>query len=1111
MVLETCNYRKTFANIVLYRCFGFTGIDAAVRLSVKMDQKANILAKLNRPSLTSVFPRKRLFSQLDQLRKHPVIWVTGYPGYGKTTLISSYVEDSDLPCLWYQIDKGDADPATFFYYMGLATKTTAPREQNTLPLLTPEYLPDISKFTLRCFENLYSRLKIPGLLVFDNYQEVPASSPFHEIFRKGLSRIPEGLTVILISRAYPPQVLVRLLANNQMALLGWNQLCLTSEESEGIIRLQQQVKETKETTLCLHSTTGGWAAGLALLLEKAKRGCIDLQLFCKRVPEEIFAYFATEIFEKIDSETQDFLLKTAFLPKMTAKMAEEITGLPQASRIFSELIRNNCFTEELFLAELMYQYHPLFRDFLLSRAKETFLPKDLAILYRHAAKLLEATGQTEAAFAIMHDAGDRDAKVTLVIKHAPLMLAQGRNRLLEAWLNTLPEEVIEDTPWLLYWMGVCRLLFDPCLSRRYFEQAFERFQSEEDATGAFLAWSGVVESIAYGFEGFAQLDKWIRILEGTTPGLDTFPSEEIEERVVSSMFTALVLRQQQDSDIEEWAKRALLLAKGSSNINAKMQTLAHLALYRILMGDFEKADLPIYTLRQLTRSREAQPLARIMGLYVEALYCQVAGLHEKCLEAVSDGLELARASDVHIMDCMLLGQAVFSALNSGDSRTAEKSLKKMGSSFDPCKPLETYQYHFLKTRAALIRGDLRQASLHVELALKWAIDEGSSLPLGLGYLLKAHVAHELGENREAAQHLAHAFSIACQTESRLLKYYIFWAEARFAFDQGKEASGLKCLKKALGVGKKQGYLSTFIDQPFVTASLCARALDNGIEVGYVQDIIRKHNLIPDKPPLHIENWPWALKIFTLGRFALVKDGRQVRFSGKAQEKPLSMLKALIAFGGRDIREDLIADALWPDADGDMMHRCFATTLYRLRKLIGIHEAIDLRDGRLTLDQRYCWVDVWAFERIFGEADRIWRKGTNRCNITEAVELLQSAIDIYHGNFLSGETGEPWEIAFYERLRSKFLRGTDKLGHHWESTGEWGKAVECYQRGLEVDATAEDLYGRLITCYHHLGRRTEAISLYNRLKEILSATLGIEPSPKIKTICISLSCQKIQHL
>jgi LuxR family maltose regulon positive regulatory protein len=1078
-----------------------------------MKQSAYSLDDLNRPSLTRLFPRKRLFGMLDQLRKHPVIWVTGYPGCGKTALIRSYVENCKLPYLWCQIEEGEADLTTFFYHAGLGIETTALREREIAPPLTPEYLSeylsDISEYPLRYFGNLYNNLKIPGLLIFDNYQKATASSPFHEIFRKGLSKIPEGLTVILISRTYPPQVLVRLLANNRMAVLGWNELRLTSEESEGIIRLQQQARETRETAPCLHSTSGGWAAGLVLLLRKAKRGHVDPQLFSKHVPEEIFAYFATEIFENMDSKTQDFLVKTAFLPKMTAEMAGEITGHPQAYRIFSELIRNNCFTEELFLSELMYRYHPLFRDFLLSRAKETFPAGELAILRRQAARLLEATGQIEAAFAVLDDAGDWDAKARLIIKHAPLMSAQGRNRLLESWLSTLPEQMIEDTPWLLYWMGACRLPFNPCLSRRYFEQAFGQFRSEGDATGVFLAWSGVVESITYGFEGFAQLDKWILILEGIMLDLNTFPSEEIEERVVSNMFTALVLSRQQHSNIEQWAKRALLLTEYNSNINIKMQTLAHLAIYRILMGDFKEADLAVEKLRQLLRSKEARPLARIMGLYVEALYCQIGGLHEKCLEAVSDGLELARSSDVHIMDRMLLGQAVASALNSGDSGTAEKFLKQISSCFDSCKAMEVYEYYFLKTRTALVQRDLKQASLHVELALEWAVDAGFSIPLGLGCLLKAYVAHEFGENREAAQHLAQASSIACETESRLLKYFVFWAEARFALYQGNEASGLECLKKALGVGKKLGYLNTFIEQPSVMASICAKALDVGIETRYVQEIIRKHNLTPDKPPLHVESWPWALKIFTLGRFSLVRDGRPVQFSGKAQEKPLSMLKTLIALGGRGVREDRIASALWPEADGDMMHKCFATTLHRLRNLIGIHEALELRNGCLTLDQRYCWVDVWAFERTLGDADRTWRKEANRADITKAVELIQRAIEIYHGSFLSGEAGEPWKIAFSGRLSTKFLRGVGRLGHYWESSGEWEKAVECYERAIEVDPMAEELYGRLMACYHHLGRRSKAISLYYSLQRILSAALGIGPSPEIETVYSSLNDQETE--
>jgi hypothetical protein len=120
------------------------------------------MSKITRPILTGVFQRKRLFSLIDRLQKQPVIWVSGPPGCGKTTLVSSYLEARKIPCLWYQVDEGDADPATFFYYMGLAARKTSPRRRKPLPLLTPEYLQGIITFTQKYFEDLYSRLKVPS-------------------------------------------------------------------------------------------------------------------------------------------------------------------------------------------------------------------------------------------------------------------------------------------------------------------------------------------------------------------------------------------------------------------------------------------------------------------------------------------------------------------------------------------------------------------------------------------------------------------------------------------------------------------------------------------------------------------------------------------------------------------------------------------------------------------------------------------------------------------------------------------------------------------------------------------------------------------------------------
>ena len=86
-----------------------------------------MLAKISRPRLSAVYQRSRLFDQLDMAwRKHSVTLAHGPPGAGKTTLVSSYIEVRNRSCLWYQVDSGDDDVATFFHYFGSAAKEHLP-------------------------------------------------------------------------------------------------------------------------------------------------------------------------------------------------------------------------------------------------------------------------------------------------------------------------------------------------------------------------------------------------------------------------------------------------------------------------------------------------------------------------------------------------------------------------------------------------------------------------------------------------------------------------------------------------------------------------------------------------------------------------------------------------------------------------------------------------------------------------------------------------------------------------------------------------------------------------------------------------------------------------
>lgn len=254
---------------------------------------------------------------------------------------------------------------------------------------------------------------------------------------------------------------------------------------------------------------------------------------------------------------------------------------------------------------------------------------------------------------------------------------------------------------------------------------------------------------------------------------------------------------------------------------------------------------------------------------------------------------------------------------------------------------------------------------------------------------------------------------------------------------------------------------------------------------------------PLNAPAQDGQWDFPLRIFTLGRFSVTHGAEPIRFARKTQRRPLQLLKALIAHGGRDIATDRLGMALWPESEGDLAYSAFEITLHRLRRLIGVDQALVLRDGLLTLDNRRCWVDVWAFEKAASRTEALLNSPSPDAD--ELDNISSRVVALYHGHFLGGETPEPWSISLRERLRSKFLRHLVGIARYWESIGRHEAAILCYRKGLEVDDLAEIFYQQLMICYLQLGRKSEALAVYRRCRKILSMVLSVTPSPATEAI------------
>ena len=1061
------------------------------------------LAKITRPTLSGVLPRKRLFRLLDSGRRQPIIWIHGHPGSGKTTLVTSYLDASKLPYLWYQLDERDGDVASFFYYLRMAVSQTI-KKQKPLPVLGPEYLPGLSTFTKQFFEALYDNLPSPFILVFDNYQDVPPSSNFHEVLHYGLSLIPEGINAIVMSRTTPPPAMARLRANNKIEFIGWNELRLTLNESGKIVKLQKQKAKPNKAIRQLYAKTDGWAAGLTLMLESGKIEEIKPKSLDKFTPNAIFDYFSNEIIENIDRETYDFLLQSSFLPSMTSQMAERLTGIKRANQILSSLNQYNYFTTKHPNPEPVYQYHPLFREFLLSKARSSFSVTKLLRVQNSAAMLLDESGQYEDAVYLLRNISDWNGLTRLIISHAPVLMSHGRVKTLIEWLESLPKEIIENTSWLLYWLGICRLPFNLDESLVYFEKAFHLFKKQKDSRGAFLSWAEAVNSIFYKFGDFSLADRWMELLKDFMIDNPTFPSIEVEAKVTSSFCISLTLRQPDHPEFDKWFERIISLSKRDMELDLKVPVINHLALHYIFIGDFAKAWENVKLIQEFIKRKECNHLCIIASRLREAIYYVFMAQSEQCLKVVSEILKIAQSSGIHILDSRFLGFAAAASLTSGDISEAKIFLQKMSLELKSDSYFDTSFYYFLSSWNAILQGDIPLALTNQERALADSVRCGSPLPDANYHLGMAQILHERREYKKSVFHLTLARHIGSQMKSLIVEYMCLLSEAQFALDRGSEKSCLKPLRKAMALGREMGYVNFFYWRPSVMARLCLKALESGIEIEYVQDLIRRRNLTPDTLPINIENWAYALKIWTLGKFELEKDGRTVQFKRKVQKMPLSMLKAIIAHGGKDVTEEQLTDNLWPDADGDMAHQSFKVTLHRLRQLIGNEKVIHFSEGRVTLDPRYCWVDTWVFENLSEEIDTLIKKANENSNkafnINKLTCLIEKILTIYRGYFLGKDTGESsWANPLREKLHNKFIKSIISINNYYEQNRQYNKAIEYYQKGLEVAEITEEFYQGIMYCYQKLNRRSEAISVYNRCKSLLSTVLSINPSPKTEAL------------
>lgn len=518
---------------------------------------------------------------------------------------------------------------------------------------------------------------------------------------------------------------------------------------------------------------------------------------------------------------------------MTASMAEELSNTATAREILSRLERNHFFTQRDSQRDAVYQYHPLFREFLLARAASHLTDEEIRDLQRAAARVLEKSGRIYDAADLFREANDLTNLERFILTQAPNLLSQGRGQTVEALIDSLSSDLLEGSPWLLFWLGVSKMSHSPLDARLDLTRAFHLFETGKDIVGTLLTWSAVVDSMLSVWEFFRPLDPWIEWLDEWVRRDGSFPSPVVEARVASSMAGAIIWRQPYRSDTETWLNRALALSLEIKDDSLCLQSRIWAAINYAWRADLGRLSTIVADVERMALAPTASPLVALLWKTIEAMYYQVTIVSDP-LQPVLEGTELARTTGIHVLDYALLVQSVISSFCLGNMERAEEFLQRMGAMVQSSKGTTLVQYHTMLGWFHFIREEITLAGFHVTQAWEF-IEEIRGTPDPEIHVrhLGAHVLHQKGEHERALAEIAGIYELVRSSGFTVEDYILFLTEAEFALDRGNEKDALESLRKAMALGKTRGIKTMlFIWRPAVMTRLCAKALEYGIEVSY---------------------------------------------------------------------------------------------------------------------------------------------------------------------------------------------------------------------------------------------------------------------------------------
>ncbi len=644
-----------------------------------------IITRVIPPKLPdNIVKRQDLTGLLLQNKDKQLITICSPAGYGKTTLILDFLDESKIKYGWLHIQDEINNIYSFFSYLVYSLKrenqdfgkTTldiieSSRKRFQLPKQSTQV---INLLTSTFINEFINNFEYDITIVLDELERIENPEWLNEVLNKLISNLPQNLHLIITTKELPDINIATLSAKRKVFKIQTSVLSLNKEEIKKLLNTYFETDFSDDIVESLTKSMGGWITGVYLLLQAYGKDFLKYKSDRNALPDEIFSYFAEDIYRELDNDIKEFLLNTTLLEDFTQSDCNKLLGIKESKAILNEILKKNVFIVPTTSPDDMarYNYQILFKKFLISKLEEEKSHEEILDLYNKIHGFYKENNDLDKAIRYALLAENYKQAVKLITENFEKRFEEGKFEMIWSWFEPISESIYEKHPVLLYYKGLMtkyylgdmegstgilnkvikeftagnddELLLKSKISLIRIYLSMGEIQKAINDTKRLLKKSNSKDNevrlsylLAYGHYVSSEYDKALTILNKILSRDDVTVPAEIANNIHNLLGHINLIKGEFIRSIEHYEK----ILHSDFNLIDKFETLCNLVLLNAQSGNFGKADKYLKQAKEIAESSPI-PIFQIAYFLAEQGYFFEFGNYEKSIQILSDMNNLAK-------------------------------------------------------------------------------------------------------------------------------------------------------------------------------------------------------------------------------------------------------------------------------------------------------------------------------------------------------------------------------------------------------------------------------------------------------------------------------------